>query len=58
MTVVEFAASLRRHVECPAQTVPPGTLREVRHAALLAAPASAHTYMTISAACADTWPCS
>ena len=40
--VVEFAASLRRHVPCAAQTVPPGTLRAVLDAALLAAPALAH----------------
>lgn len=40
--VVEFAASLRRHVPCDAQTVPPGSLREVLDAALLAAPALAH----------------
>ena len=42
MTIVEFAPSLRRHVDCPAQTVAPGTLREVLDAALLAAPALAH----------------
>ena len=42
MTVVEFAPRLRRHVDCPAQTVAPGTLREVLDAALLAAPALAH----------------
>lgn len=42
MVTVEFAPSLRRHVECAAQTVPPGTLRRVLEAALLAAPELAH----------------
>jgi len=36
---VEFAASLRRHVECGAQEVAPGPLRHVLEAALAAAPA-------------------
>lgn len=38
---VEFAASLRRHIECAPQQVAPGTLREVLEAALSAAPALA-----------------
>lgn len=38
---VEFAASLRRHIECAPQAVAPGTLREVLEAALQAAPALA-----------------
>lgn len=42
MVTVEFASSLRRHVECPAQQVAPGSLREVLEAALAAAPALAH----------------
>ena len=42
MVTVEFAPSFRRHVECAAQTVPPGTLRRVLEAALLAAPELAH----------------
>lgn len=35
---VEFAASLRRHVDCPPQQVAPGSLRAVLEAALAAAP--------------------
>ena len=35
---VEFAPNLRRHVDCPPQAVPPGTLREVLETALAAAP--------------------
>lgn len=35
---VAFAASLRRHVACGPQQVPPGTLRGVLEAALAAAP--------------------
>lgn len=42
MVRVEFAASLRRHVECAPQDVPPGSLRNVLEAALTAAPALAH----------------
>ena len=38
MVTVEFAASLRRHVDCPVQQVAPGSLREVLEAALRAAP--------------------
>jgi sulfur-carrier protein len=38
MPSVEFAKSLRRHVDCPVQQVPAGSLREVLEAALLAAP--------------------
>lgn len=42
MVRVEFAASLRRHVECAPQTVAAGSLRSVLEAALLAAPELAH----------------
>ena len=42
MVTVEFAASLRRHVDCPAQTVPQGSLSAVLAEALLAAPELAH----------------
>ncbi len=42
MVHVEFAASLRRHVECAAQVVPAGSLREVLTAALAGAPGLAH----------------
>lgn len=35
---VEFAASLRRHVDCAPQQVAPGPLRTVLEAALQAAP--------------------
>jgi molybdopterin synthase sulfur carrier subunit len=35
---VEFAASLRRHVDCPPQSVAAGTLRDVLESALEAAP--------------------
>jgi len=35
---VTFAASLRRHVDCPPQQVAPGPLSAVLEAALLAAP--------------------
>lgn len=35
---VEFAASLRRHVDCAAQELAPGSLRGLLEAALLAAP--------------------
>lgn len=42
MIQVEFAPSLRRHVDCPAQTVPQGSLGQVLDAALLAAPGLAH----------------
>ena len=38
MVTVEFAPSLRRHVECAPQTVAAGTLRTVLEAALRAAP--------------------
>jgi len=38
MVTVEFASSLRRHVECAPQSVAPGSLREVLEAALQAAP--------------------
>ncbi len=39
---VEFAASLRRHVDCPPQQVAAGSLRVVLEEALLAAPALTH----------------
>ena len=39
---VEFAASLRRHVDCAPQSVAAGSLRSVLEAALAAAPALAH----------------
>ena len=42
MVTVEFAASLRRHVECAPQQVAPGSLRQVLEAALSAAPSLAH----------------
>jgi sulfur carrier protein ThiS len=42
MVTVEFAASLRRHVDCPAQQVASGSLRAVLEAALGAAPGLAH----------------
>ena len=38
MVTVEFAASLRRHVDCTPQSVTPGTLRDVLEGALHAAP--------------------
>ena len=39
---VEFAASLRRHVDCAPQSVAPGRLRAVLEAALAAKPELAH----------------
>ena len=39
---VEFAASLRRHVECAPQSLTPGSLRAVLDGALAAAPELAH----------------
>ena len=42
MVRVEFAASLRRHVECAPQIVAAGSLRSVLEAALMAAPELAH----------------
>jgi molybdopterin synthase sulfur carrier subunit len=39
---VSFAASLRRHVDCPPQRVTPGPLSTVLEAALLAAPELGH----------------
>ncbi|MBP7573092.1 MAG: MoaD/ThiS family protein [Rhodoferax sp.] len=42
MVQVEFAASLRRHVECAPQWVAPGNLRSVLESALEAAPGLAH----------------
>ena len=42
MVTVEFAASLRRHVDCPQQVVAAGSLRQVLEDALAAAPALTH----------------
>jgi sulfur-carrier protein len=42
MVTVEFAPSLRRHVDCAPQQVAPGALREALDAALRAAPGLAH----------------
>lgn len=42
MVTVEFAASLRRHVECAPQNVAAGSLRVVLEAALAAAPELRH----------------
>jgi molybdopterin converting factor small subunit len=42
MVTVEFAASLRRHVDCAPQQVAVGSLREVLEAALAAAPELRH----------------
>lgn len=42
MITVEFAASLRRHVECAPQQVATGTLRSALDEALQAAPEMAH----------------
>ena len=42
MVQVEFAVSLRRHVECAPQTVTANSLRSVLEAALMAAPELAH----------------
>lgn len=42
MVRVEFAASLRRHVDCAPQSVPPGSLRSVLEGALRSAPELAH----------------
>ena len=42
MVRVEFASSLRRHVECAPQQVAAGSLRAVLNAALLAAPELGH----------------
>jgi sulfur-carrier protein len=42
VVVVEFAPALRRHVDCPPQAVPPGSLRAVLDAALLGAPGLVH----------------
>jgi sulfur-carrier protein len=42
MVIIEFAPSLRRHVDCAAQQMAAGTLREVLEAALRAAPELAH----------------
>jgi molybdopterin synthase sulfur carrier subunit len=45
MVKVEFAASLRRHVQCGPQSVAPGSLRTVLDAALAAAPAELRHYV-------------
>ena len=45
MVNVEFAASLRRHVQCAPQSVAPGSLRTVLDAALAAAPAELRHYV-------------
>ncbi|BDT67529.1 hypothetical protein os1_17060 [Comamonadaceae bacterium OS-1] len=42
MVTVEFAPSLRRHIEVPIQQVPAGPLRQVLDEALVAAPALVH----------------
>jgi sulfur carrier protein ThiS len=42
MVYVEFAPALQRHVPCPARNVAPGSLGNVLHAALAAAPGLAH----------------
>ena len=42
MVTVEFAPSLRRHADCAAQQLVPGTLREVLEMALRVAPELAH----------------
>jgi sulfur carrier protein ThiS len=42
MVTIEFAASLRRHVECAPQTVAAGSLRTVLESALAAAPELRH----------------
>ena len=39
---VTFAASLQRHIHCPAQNVAPANIREVLRAALVAAPDLTH----------------
>jgi sulfur carrier protein ThiS len=39
MPIVEFAPALTRHVPCPRQEVPPGTLAAALDAAFAAAPA-------------------
>ena len=45
MVRVEFAASLRRHVQCGPQDVQPGTLRTVLDAALTAGPPELRHYV-------------
>ena len=42
MVTVEFAPSLRRHVDCPPQSVAPGSLRAVLDTAMAVAPQLAH----------------
>lgn len=42
MVTVEFAPSLRRHIECAPQQVAPGLLRAVLDSALAPAPELAH----------------
>ncbi|MES2581541.1 MAG: MoaD/ThiS family protein [Pseudomonadota bacterium] len=45
MVNVEFAASLRRHVQCGPQSVAPGSLRTVLDTALSAAPPELRHYV-------------
>ena len=45
VVTVEFAASLRRHVQCAPQSVAPGSLRAVLDAALAAAPTELRHYV-------------
>jgi len=45
LVLVEFAASLRRHVACGPQEVPCGSLRQVLDAALASAPAALAPYV-------------
>ena len=42
MVTVEFAPSLRRHVDCPPQAVASASVRAALEAALAAAPALSH----------------
>jgi molybdopterin synthase sulfur carrier subunit len=42
MVLVEFAASIRRHIECPAQEIEPGTLGDVLQAAMAKVPGLSH----------------
>jgi sulfur carrier protein ThiS len=42
LVTVEFAPSLRRHIDCPPQQVAPGPLRAVLESALRPAPELAH----------------
>ena len=42
MVIVEFAPSLRRHVDCPQQSLAVSSLRDALEVALVAAPALSH----------------